>query len=219
MQFPASNRATIPQIHLHSAVSKSNSTGVHSQQILNAHFFDQVEQLIVSRLHNESETDQGRAELVRSTGADDPVLIKELIQLGITADGLVALRLFPMVWVAWAEENATPPERKVVMAEALKAGVRADSVPWVLLDHWLKKRPPAFCVDAWKRYLHGSFVSMTKASQTRLIETTQRQMTAVAKASGGVLGIGSISRRERNIMNQLLGAMHDEQASGQETDA
>ena len=170
-------------------------------------YFSQLEGQIVQRLREEASSDSGREELIRSTGIRDPELVEELGKLGITADELVSLRLFPLVMVAWAEKRADEQEREAVMAEALNMGIHEDSSAWVLLDQWLQKRPPGLAVDAWKRYIHEMFHDMSRVAQQRLILVTEQQMTRVAKASGGHLGFGRLSAKEKAIIEQTIAAM------------
>ena len=93
------------------------------------------------------------------------------------------------------------------MAEALKMGIHEDSSAWVLLDQWLQKRPPGLAVDAWKRYIHEMFHDMSRVAQQRLILVTEQQMTRVAKASGGHLGFGRLSAKEKATIEQTIAAM------------
>lgn len=171
------------------------------------HFFDELEQQIVKQLREEASSPQGRDELIRGTGIHDSELIDELGKLGVTADGLLALRLFPLVLVAWADQNVDASERAAVMTQAVRLGVREGSTAWVLLDQWLQKRPPGIGVDAWKRYTHEMFAEMSKVAQNRLIELTEQQMTSVAKASGGHLGFGKVSANEKAIIHQIIESM------------
>ena len=172
-----------------------------------AHFFAELEEQIVQRLRSEASSDQGREALLRSTGIHDTKLLDELGRLGITADAIMALRLFPLALVAWAEDAVDRSEREAVMAEAIRLGIRQDTSAWILLDQWLTKRPPGLGVDAWKRYMHEMFAGMSSVAQSRLIVLTEKQMTAVAKASGGHLGFGKTSKKELAIIHQVITAM------------
>jgi len=174
-----------------------------------AHFFDEVEQMIVQRLHREASSDEGREKLVRSTGVNDPHLIGELIRLGVTADGLVAMRFVPLVLVAWAEGNVDASERELVMKEAKKLGILENSEAWVLLNTWLRRMPRGITVDAWKRYLRGSFAAMSPAAREKWIHFTELEMHAIAQASGGLLGFGTVSKKERFMMRRLTSVMHE----------
>lgn len=181
-----------------------------AQNLELAHYYDELEARIVHRLHTEASSEEARGELLRSTGVDDPQLINELSKLGITADELIALRLFPLVMVAWAEDHADLDEREAIRAEAEQLGICEDSTAWMMLDTWLRKRPPGLGVDAWKRYTHGTFQKMTPKSIEHLIELTEKQMTAVAKASGGHLGFGKVSRKESTMIERLVKTMREQ---------
>lgn len=178
-----------------------------------AHYFDELEARIVKRLHAEAATDESRGELLRSTGVEDVELVDELSRLGITADELIVIRFIPLVLVAWAEDHADLDERDVVKAQAKELGIREDSTAWLTLDTWLRKRPPGIGVDAWRRYTHDIFERMTPAAVNRLIQLTRKQMMAVAKASGGHLGFGKISKKENTMIERLTQVMRDQSTS------
>jgi hypothetical protein len=189
-----------PMTHLKNKTSEQ-------RQIETEQFFAELEQQIVRQLREEASSPGGREELMRSTGIHDAKLIEELGRLGITADGLLALRLFPLVLVAWAEKAPDPSKREAVMAEAVQLGVREGSTAWVLLDQWLQKRPLGIGVDAWRRYTHEMFSEMSDTAKNSLIELTEKQMTSVAKASGGHLGFGKESAKEKAMIHQVIESM------------
>lgn len=177
------------------------------RRIETAHFFSKLQQRLVKQLCEEASSPQGREALIRSTGIRDPKLIQELGKLGVTADGLLAMRLFPLVLVAWAEQNADARERDAVMSEAAKQGIDENSTAWVLLEQWLRERPPGIGVDAWMRYTHQMFAKMSEVTKKHLIRLTKKQMTSVAKASGGHLGFGKVSAKEKAIIQQVIESM------------
>ncbi|MGB7329230.1 MAG: hypothetical protein WBD31_30390 [Rubripirellula sp.] len=177
------------------------------RNVATQHFFVELEQQIVKRLHDEATSEQGRVELLRSTGIHGTELLDEFGKLGITADGVVALRLLPLVLVAWADGNVSKEEHKAVMDAALKMGIVESTTAWILLDQWLAKRPRGVSVDAWRRYIHDVMAQMSTAAQSRLIDLTCLQMTQVAKATGGVLGFGSVSKKEQEVIHEVKIAM------------
>ena len=173
-------------------------------------FFDSLEDRIIKRLHSEAESDESRAALINNTGLHDQKLISELITLGITVEGLMALRMFPLALVAWASGGVSDAEHDTVMKEAASGGITPDSVPALILDSWLRRRPPGLGFDAWKRYTHEMFATMSKASVERLIHVTEKQMYAVAKASGGHFGFGKVSHAEREQIERLVRVMRSQ---------
>ncbi len=185
-----------------------NSTLARRAQL--GSLFEELEDRIVQKLRTEASSEEGRAELLRSTGLHDEVLLNELSSLGIPADGLMALRLFPLILVAWAEDDADAKERTEVLSQALKIGIRQDTTAWILLTQRLAKKPPGLGVDAWKRYVHEIFSSMSDVAKSRLIQLTESQMQHVAKASGGHFGFGKVSKKEAAIIRQITTAMRQQ---------
>ncbi|WP_182866796.1 hypothetical protein [Stieleria mannarensis] len=175
-----------------------------------ARYFAELEARIVQRLHAEAGSAEARAALVRSTGVEDPRLIDELCKLGITADELICLRFIPLVLVAWAEDSADAEEREAIHAEAKKLGIGEDSTAWLVLETWLQKRPPGLGVDAWKRYTRGIMKKLTLNAANRLIHLTEKQMIAVAKASGEGADLGKVSHKESLMIDRLLTIMHEQ---------
>ncbi len=68
-------------------------------------FFNEVEDAIVDRLHAEARSESAREALARQTGISDASLLSELTELGFTTRTLIALRLIPLVLVAWADHR------------------------------------------------------------------------------------------------------------------
>ena len=71
----------------------------------------------------------------------------------------------------------------------------------------MRRRPPGLGVDAWKRYTRNILAKVSPKMAQRLIELARTQMTAVAKASGGHLGFGKVSRKERTMIDRLVATM------------
>jgi hypothetical protein len=177
-----------------------------ARQALEEAFFRDVDEMIVRRLRSEAESEDAH-KLLQSTGLHDPTLIEELTKLGVTAEGLVAMRLVPLVMIAWARDGVDPKERSVVMAEAYRFGVVEGSVAGVLLEHWLTHKPPLAIYDAWRRYMESELATMSLVAKAKLIALMESQMQAVANASGGVLGVARASLEEQaliDIMTRVL---------------
>lgn len=197
----------VPRSASKSIMPSPNRPSSRQRQASTELFLQALENEVAQRIRVEAASDAGREGLLRSTGIHDDVLLAELGKLGITADGLVALRLFPLVLVAWAEDNVDAKERAAVMDEATKLGITDGSTARILLHQWLAQKPPGLGVDAWRRYTKEIFKGMSAAGRGRLITLTHSQMTAVARASGGFLGLGKVSGKEQAIIHQVLTAM------------
>jgi hypothetical protein len=167
-------------------------------------FFHNIDAQLVERLKAEAESEKGRDELIRNTGISDETLIAELVSQGISAKGLLALRLIPLVLVAWADKEVSDGERKTVLAEAAKLGIEESSVSHQLLDRWLQVRPAAEVGDAWKRYTVMMLDKMRENQRQAYVTELKRELHAVAKASGGVFGFGKVSQSETRMIDLLI---------------
>lgn len=181
----------------------SNSAPISARHALEEAFFRNVDSMIVRRLQSEADSEDARETLMQSTGLHDKTLLDELSQLGVTTEGLIAMRLVPLVMVAWADRGVDKAERQTVIAQALRVGVIDGSVAAVLLEHWLNQKPPAKILDAWRRYMTSELASMSTVAKRRLIALMEEQMTAVANSSGGHFGIGKVTVKEQQLIDML----------------
>jgi len=174
---------------------------------LEQRYLEQINAALVHRLIVEARSEQAREALAHAVGIDDDTLLAELAELGFVKQTLITLRLMPLVLVAWADNEVDAKERDVILEAARRLGIRKDTDAFVILNHWLKHKPPAQMTDAWKRYICGLLKGFGVAPRRRLIENVHSQMLAVANASGGLLGVGRVSSKERTtiaLLDELL---------------
>lgn len=108
-------------------------------------------------------------------------LVDALIDAGFQATTLAALSLVPAIFVAWAD----------------------DEMAWQLLHSWFTKRPSKSLWNTWKQYAEAMGTSLPKTSSGVLIDEILSLSTKVAEASGGVLGMGKISKQERKVLDEI----------------
>ena len=170
---------------------------------------DDLERRIVERLRTEARSDRARTELARQTGIADSQLLAELADLGLTTRTMGALRLIPLVRVAWADNHVDAQERQAVLTAATSLGIHRGSDAYVMLERWLREMPPAERIDAWERYLKRVMEKLGKTAQLKLIQFLRAQMIAIAKASGGYFGFGKVSAKERQTIESFMNALSD----------
>ena len=185
-------------------MSTDNDSFARRGHAMEEAFFRSVDAQLLEKLKAETNTSAGREDLVRKTGISDQTLIDELVSQGVTAEGLLALRVIPLVLVAWADREVTEEERKAVLAEAHKMGIEEQQIPHLLLEQWLQVRPAPELGDAWKRYTVELLDKMKESERQAYVRELKREMTAVAKASGGIFGFGKVSQSESQLIELLL---------------
>ena len=178
------------------------------RQELEAQFYGQLEDELLHnvRLHGESEF--LRRDLMRRSGIRDSRLIDELVRIGITPESLIAVRLIPLVMIAWSDREVSAEERQSIRVEAAKMGIGETTIPGKVLDAWLHALPPPELAAAWKRYVHLLMVSMSDEMSAVYIDELRQEMKRIARASGGKLGIGKISDEERDVIDRFTRLAH-----------
>ena len=178
------------------------------QRAMEDEFYDKLEDSLVTHLRENSQSEDRRRDLMRRSGIQDQRLIDELIRLEITPESLIAVRLIPLVMVAWSDGEVTGEERESVLTEAAKLGIGESTIPGKLLDAWLRLRPRREMANAWKRYAHLLMASMSAEMCEVYVRELDREMKSIARASGGKMGIGKISEDEQIVIERFTRLAH-----------
>lgn len=145
-----------------------------------------------------------REQLAQVSGIRDEAVLDRLIELGITPEAMTALEVVPLVFVAWADGGVQAEEREVIVALAKAAGFAPTDGRYPLLEHWLKKRPGAEMLEAWKHYIEELRGQLKPDEAEELRHELLDRAQSVAQAAGGFLGFGDkTSPAERAILAQL----------------
>lgn len=176
------------------------------KRALEEEFFRKQEQATLERLRTAHAQQTAHDALAQASGLTDPAIVDTLIRLGIHADTVLAMRLVPLVVVAWADGKLEDKERQAIVAALGAASIAADSPAEHLVQSWLTSAPPASLLDAWKAYTAGLCASLSPAERDSLRTSILGRARAVAEVAGGFLGLGSkISTTEEAMLQRLEG--------------
>jgi hypothetical protein len=167
-----------------------------------AFFLEQDRKLIARRaeLARLAETKEALASV---SGIKDQDILQHLVELNVRPETLAALSAVPLVEVVWADGHVDDDERKVVLAFAAARGIAAGSVAGELLERWLAERPPARLLAAWQHYVEVLCEQLDAEARKSLQEELLRNVRVAAAASGGFLGMGKISKEEKEVIAKL----------------
>ena len=166
-------------------------------------FKDQDAKLLVA-MRKKAARAEKRAALSESSGLTNRDLLELLLALEIDSETLAALTLIPLVEVAWADGSIAQQERDAILAAADSVGITPESESYLLLDHWLKKAPPARLLEAWESYVAALSETLTPEARRTLRKDVIERARRVATAAGGFLGLGSkISSSEEKVLERL----------------
>jgi hypothetical protein len=171
---------------------------------LEEEFFRREDQRLLARIRELREAETARETMSQATGIKDAAVLDRLLALKIQPEIIAALRIVPLVAVAWADGSLDEKERQAVLSGAQEAGIPDDSAAYTLLEAWLKRRPEPYLLAAWTTLVQGMSASLSEAEVKKLKESLMERVRRVAGASGGVLGLGSkISKQEAAVLESL----------------
>ncbi len=124
------------------------------ERALEYEFFHKVDEDLWRKLREKLEFDNRRQSLAETTGITDEVVLDELVASNISGETMMALSLFPLVWIAWSDGHIEPDERAAILAAAVAAGHERDSASYHMIELWLDHRPQASLQAAWQDYVH-----------------------------------------------------------------
>ncbi|MEX0818216.1 MAG: hypothetical protein WD070_01445 [Pirellulaceae bacterium] len=172
------------------------------RQALENSFFAQRDRELMEKLKKQVQRDA----LSDACGIKDPAVLERLVNANISAETITALTLVPLIAVAWADGKIAPEEREAIRSATESIGIEADSTCRQMLDAWLVEAPGPELVAAWKGYIEA----LSESASSEAIETLRDDVLGharqIAAAAGGVLGVGSISKREKAVIDDLASA-------------
>jgi hypothetical protein len=166
-------------------------------------FFRREDKRLIERLRELKQKESSREALAQASGIKNPQTLDRLLELGVRPEVVSALAIVPLAEVAWADGSVDAKERQLILSRAEKAGFAPGSATYELLQSWLDRKPESNLLTAWTEVIRGMREHMTaqeiESLRSELIERTH----AVARASGGLLGIGSMSAAEQDVIARL----------------
>ena len=166
-------------------------------------FFARVDADLLKKMRNQLSEEKDLEKLAADTGVHNHEVLKELLELEITPETLMALWLVPLVQVAWADGHVSREERNAVLDALGKHGYSAETPAWHLLESWLEHAPSGDVVMAWRDYARELIDSSSEKRRALLHFELLKRAREVAQAAGGVLGMGRVSKAEQAVIEQI----------------
>jgi hypothetical protein len=172
-------------------------------------FFRKEDQRLTARLQELKTRAVSREALAQASGIKSEAILDRLLDLGIRPEIVGALAVIPLAEVAWADGSLDNEERRAVLARAEQSGITPGSTSHDLLSSWLARRPDAKLLSAWKHMVQGLCEHMAPGQVADLRRGLIERARAIAKASGGVFGVGAVSAAEADMIAQLEAAFRN----------
>lgn len=166
-------------------------------------FFRREDAKLIEKLRALKNAETTREQLAKATGITSKDVLDKLMALKIGGETAAALSVLPFVEVAWADGSLDPKERAALIEHAKTKGFAPGTTEYALLEEWLTKRPEARFFAAWTQLVHGLCEKLNANEIAQLRTTLVDRAKSVAQASGGILGLGSVSGPEAAMIKKL----------------
>lgn len=170
---------------------------------LEERFFKQQDQQLLDQLRAEMQAEEGRKALASVSGISDDAVLDALVANEVSAESLTSVSLIPLVVVAWADGVMEGKERDAILQAAGLAGIEQGSASYKLLQNWLEAQPTSDLFDSWKAYVSALKGGLEPAAFGQLKTCVVGRAKSVADAAGGILGIGTTSAKEAQVLADL----------------
>ena len=170
---------------------------------LEEEYFRKQDQELIEKMRRSAAAARERAELETKTGVHDPDLLRDLQELGFTADTVHLLPLVPLVQTAWAEGGVSGAERALIIDFARRRGIQEGSAADALLADWLAARPSTEVFRRADRLIGALLAAGSSAAGDLSADDLVKYCESIAAASGGIFGVGRISADERAAITDI----------------
>lgn len=176
------------------------------RRALEESFFHQQNEALAKKLRKEQKDREIKQVLAELTGVSDDNLLDDLVEAGVSAESIAAMSLYPLVAVAWADGKVEKQERVAVLRAAHEQGVVEGSAAHRLLEDWLSQKPTAKLAKTWREYVAALKKTLGKAALKKLEKSIIERAHGVAESAGGILGVGALSKEEKQALKDLKAA-------------
>lgn len=177
------------------------------ERAFEAVYFAKLDAELIKKIHDKRKAADARSDLAKASGISSEALLDSILELGVTTSNLEAMSLVPLVWVAWANGSLTQDESTAAVQVAEAEGIGQGTPGHLLLETWLAHAPDPALFDTWREYIASLLSQLDAPAREQIRKDVLERAEKIARASGGTLGVGSISKKERNVLGEIEAAL------------
>ena len=170
---------------------------------LEEEYFHRKEREVIDKMRVRAAAEEQRRLLGEKAGVADDEVLNDLQALGYTPETVMMLYLVPVIQTAWAEGGVSQKERDLIVKAARSRGITEGTPCDQQLNMWLSTRPSDELFEktlrAIRTILQAQPADAREASEKDLLSLA----TAIASASGGIVGFRAVSDEERQILAHI----------------
>lgn len=167
-------------------------------------YFQRRERELLEKMRERGRRERAQQELAEPAGVSDDEILKALHDLGYTRETVILLHLVPLLQVAWIDGSVSSAERAGILEAARLRGVEESSPAYRQLIGWLDKKPLDGFFEDTLRLIGNLLTIMPESESSKHKQDLLSYSNAIARASGGILGIGSkVSNAEQEVLDRI----------------
>ena len=167
-------------------------------------YFQRRERELIEKMRERSARDAAQQELAEQIGVADDEVLTALHDLGYTRETVTLVHLVPLLQVAWIDGAVSPAERAGILEAARLRGVVESSPAHRQLLGWLERKPTDGFFEDTLRLIGDLLQAQAPEDQARSKQDLLSYANAIARASGGILGLGSkVSVDEQAVLDRI----------------
>ena len=170
-------------------------------------FFFRMDRELIELLSNRLQRDEKIRLFANATGIRDKRRLESLVDSGFELSTLTAFIWVPLVFVAWADGNADEAEKKAIFHVLTTKGISQETASMMMAHQWFGQRPTEELWGTWEEFATTTLASLTPAIRNELVDEIVGLCHVVAHASGGFLGVGTISETEAKVIDRVIRAL------------
>ena len=160
-------------------------------------YFHKKETELLEKLRQRGAVEAERRKLGDALPTADAQILEDLQAVGYNAETVKLLFVVPLLAVAWADGSITPRERSLIL-ELAKADDKQGQ-----LTQWLNQKPPDEFFERSLRVVRSLLAAQSPEERSAAKRNLHSSAVRIAEASGGILGLGSISNAERAAIERV----------------
>ena len=170
---------------------------------LEGEYFHRKERELIEKMRVRAAAEDQRRRLGQETGVVDDDVLRDLQDLGYTPETVMLLHLVPLIQTAWAEGGVTQKERELIIKAARSRGITAGSPADQQLGLWLAQRPSDELFEKTLRAIRTILQAQPEDERAASEKDLLALASAIATASGGIVGFRAVSDEERQILAHI----------------
>lgn len=175
-------------------------------------YFRKRDRELIERMRKAAAADEARGPLGARSGIQDPELLRDIAELGFSADTVSLLPLVPILQVAWADAEVSAAERKLILQIARIRGIAEGTPADRQLTAWLAHRPAPAVFSRAGRLVAAMLAAGSGTAENLSADDLVKYCESIAAASGGILGLAKVSADERAAIEQIQTALKSRSA-------